>query len=570
MASFSHHEVTMLFFSLAVMLGFARLLGEAARYFHQPAVLGELLAGILLGPTVLGYLSPSLFAELFPADGNVALGRETIAKVGVVLFLLVAGLEVDLSLAFRQRKAAIYVSATGMLIPFALGFTLAYFLPSLLMTVPEGRELVFALFFGTALCISALPVIAKTLLDLNLFKTDMGVVIIASAIIDDLTGWMIFAIILGMIAAGAGDSSPEVGTVILFTLLFAGLMLTVGRWAVHRALPWLQAHLSWPAGVLGFAITFALFFAALTEWIGIHAIFGSFLFGIALGDSRHLRERTRSTLDQFISTVFAPLFFASIGLKVNFIESFSIVPVVVVLVIATLGKVLGCAWGARMAGMEKNEAWAIGFGMNARGAMEIILGLLALQAELIDKPMFVALVIMALVTSMTSGTMMQRLLRRQKPVDFVDLLHPKAFTAGLKAGSREDVIRQMATVVSSATGLDAKLVGDAVWAREQTMPTGLENMIAIPHARLPNLTTPLIAAGVCREGVDFDATDGSAARIIFVILTPTNDQGAQLQILAGLARTASEPVLIRRLSESRNFTEFLATLKAMDPKPSHD
>lgn len=557
----SHHEITCFFFSLALLLGLARLLGEIARYYHQPAVLGELTAGILLGPTLFGYLAPGSSAALFPLEGNIAIAREGIATVGVVLFLLIAGMEVDLSMAFRQRKAAFCVSATGMIIPFGFGFLLAYYFPSLLMVVPPGREFLFALFFGTAMGISALPVIAKTLLDLNLFKSDLGVVIIASAIIDDLTGWVIFAIILGMMGSTAAE--PEIGKIILLTLSFALFMLTVGRWAINLALPWIQAHLSWPSGVMGFAITCALLCASLTEWIGIHAIFGSFLFGVALGDSRHLREKTRTTLDQFISTIFAPLFFAGIGLKVNFIESFSLQVVGIVLIIATIGKVIGCWIGARIGGMEKNESWAVGFGMNARGAMEIILGLLALDSGLIDKTLFVALVVMALVTSMTSGTMMQRLLRRQKEVDFLTIISPRSF-GNLKSRTREEAIGELAKILCSGTSLNEEEVREAVWAREQTMPTGLAHHVAIPHARMTGLTTPIIAVGLSHEGIDFDASDGSPARVIFFILTPKEDSGAQLQILAGIARACSDPALVRRLAESENFTQVLATLKSRE------
>ncbi|MDX1971892.1 MAG: cation:proton antiporter [Candidatus Sumerlaeia bacterium] len=558
----SHYEITQFLLSLGILLGFARMLGELARYFHQPAVLGELLAGIILGPTLLGTIAPEINAALFPREGAVALARESIGLVGVVLFLLIAGMEVDLSMVFRQRKAAFFVSATGMIFPFVTGFALAYYLPTVLMDMEDAdNHFLFALFFGTAMAISALPVICKTLLDLNLFKTDLGMIIISSAIIDDLTGWMIFAIILGMMGTTGAD--PNVAKIIVLTLAFATFMLTVGRWAINMILPWLQAHLSWPSGVMGFAITCAMLCAAFTEWIGIHAIFGSFLFGIALGDSRHLRERTRTTLDQFISTIFAPIFFASIGLKVNFIENFAPVTVAVVLIIATIGKVIGCWIGARMGGMKDNEAWAVGFGMNARGAMEIILGLLALKAGLIDQTLFVALVIMALVTSMTSGTMMQRLLRREKQLDFLTLLSPRSF-GHLKSKTREDAIKELTHILCTGTSLNEAEVHAAVWAREQTMPTGLANHVAIPHARMPKLTTPMIAVGLSREGIDFDASDGSPARVIFLILTPQEDSGAQLQILAGIGKACMDPALVRRLSDSENFTQLLATLKAKE------
>lgn len=565
MSGLSHSEVTVFLLSIGVMLGMARAMGELMRRLHQPAVLGEILAGVILGPTILGMLNPMASQFLFPMEGPVAVAREGLVTVGIVLFLLVAGMEVDLSTAFRQGKAALSVSFFGMAIPFALGFGAAWLAPGLLMKVPEGRELVFALFFATALCISALPVIAKILLDLNLFRTDMGVVIVASAIINDLAGWLIFAVVLSMMstAAGAeGGAGMSVTTSIGLTLLFAGLTLTLGRWVLHRILPWFQAHLSWPAGVLGMAITMALLFGAFTEWIGIHAIFGSFLFGIALGDSRHLRERTRATLDQFISTVFAPLFFASIGLKVNFVESFAIGPVVVVLLIATLGKVLGCTLGAVLAGMNRQESWAVGFGMNARGAMEIILGLLALDYGVIDQPMFVALVIMALATSMTSGTLMQRVLKRQAVVNFADLLNARCFVRSMKAQDRRGAIAELSNLIVAGTSLDRAAVEEAVWARELTMPTGVGSGVAIPHARIKGLTLPLIAVGISDDGIDFDSPDGAKARIIFLILTPENDNGAQLQILAGIGRMASNRKVPFKLAESSGFTEFLATLRA--------
>jgi len=562
MAALSHHEITMFLLAIAVLLGVARILGEIARVLHQPAVLGEILAGVLLGPTLFGRLYPELQASLFPLDGPQAVAMQGLFLVAVTLFLLVAGMEVDLSVAFRQGKAAISVAFFGMIVPFALGFGFSWFFPWLLMAVEPGKELVFALFFATALSISALPVIAKILKDLNLIKTDMGVIIIASATVNDLLGWIIFAVVLGMM--GTGQNSLSLGMVIGLTLLFTCGMLTVGRIMVHRLLPWLQAHTSWPAGVLGFALTGSLVCAAFTEWIGIHAIFGAFIFGVALGDSRHLRERTRATLDQFISFIFAPLFFASIGLMVDFVSNFNLIAVVVVFVLATIGKLSGCYWGGRLAGLDKRECWAIGYAQNARGAMEIILGLLALQFGVIDEPMFVALVIMALVTSMLAGTLMQKVLKRAKTNHFSDFLSSKAFVPDLNASTRDAGIRRLAEAVCAGTTLDVEKITNAVLERESLMPTGLPNRIAIPHARVANLTRPIIAAGLSHEGIDFDAPDGHPASLIFLILTPDNDPSAQLQILSGIAGVAKSPALVDELLHAQNFTELLALLKARD------
>jgi mannitol/fructose-specific phosphotransferase system IIA component (Ntr-type) len=352
-------------------------------------------------------------------------------------------------------------------------------------------------------------------------------------------------------------------------LAFAALLLTVGRWVIHRILPWIQAHTGWPGGVLSFALTAALFCAALTEWMGVHAIFGAFLFGVALGDSNNLREQTRATMDRFINFFFAPLFFASIGLKVDFIAHFDPMLVAIVLIIASIGKIIGCGLGARWAGMPKREAWAVGFGMNARGAMEIILGLLALQAGVIRERMFVALVVMALVTSMISGPMMQRLLREKKARRFTSYLSRKTFARPLESTDRWEAIAELSQLAAAASELDRDVVTAAVCERERIMATGLANGVAVPHARIADISAPIIAAGISEAGVDFDAADGEPARLVFLILTPALDDGSQLDILADIARTFSDPRAVDRAATSKGLTELLAAVSAAPSRAAH-
>jgi len=331
----SPEEIMRLLLALAALLAAARLFGEAMKRLNQPAVLGEILAGVVLGPTVLGAVLPGLQTALFPMQGNIAIALDGLTTLAIVLFLLVAGMEVDLSTVWRQGKLALLVSTCGLLVPFSLGFGMTSTFPEMMGREAGTDVTIFGLFFATALSISALPVIAKTLMDLNLYRSDLGMLIIASAIFNDLIGWIIFAVILGMI--GAVRHGPALGNSILMTLGFTVTVLTVGRWLIHRILPWLQAHTSWPGGVLAFALSLTFAGAAFTEWVGIHAIFGSFLVGVALGDSSHLREHTRAIIDRFVSFIFAPLFFASIGMKVNFIANFDPVISFIVLAIAVAG-----------------------------------------------------------------------------------------------------------------------------------------------------------------------------------------------------------------------------------------
>ncbi len=556
-------EIVVMLLALSALLGVARALGEVAKRFKQPAVLGEILAGVVLGPTVLGWVSPTAFAFLFPMTGSVAVALDGLTVLAITLFLLVAGMEVDLSTIWRQGRVAMTVSVTGLVFPFAVGFLAAIAVPKLMGRHAGADPLVFALFFATALSISALPVIAKTLMDLNLYRTDFGMIVVAAAIFNDLFGWIIFAIVLGMMDSDGGGHNLPLGHTVWMILAFAALMLTAGRRAIHWSLPWIQKNLSWPGSVMGFALTGALLSAAFTEWIGVHAIFGSFLFGVALGDSSYLREETRSTIDRFVSFIFAPLFFASIGLRIDFAANFDWLLVLVVLAISCFGKIVGAGLGARWGGMPWRASWAVGFGMNARGAMEIILGLLALQAGLIRERLFVAIVVMAIATSVISGPMIQRLLRKKETRRLVDRLSEDAFLNPLTATDRWEAISELSALVARVHGLDAHHVAEAVAHRERIASTGLELGIAVPHARLASLERSIIAVGVSPRGLDFEAFDGEPSHVILLLLTPANDVQAQLNILSDIARAFSARSLVDRARACTTGKQLRALLREL-------
>jgi len=560
-AGLTSQEISLLFLELGILLAVARLLGELAEHYNQPTVLGEIIAGILLGPTILGSIAPEINLLLFPLSGNRAIVLEGLTTIAIALFLLVAGMEVDLSTIWKQGKVATNVGIMGILIPFIVSFPAGMLFPTILGRQSEANPFIFSFFFGIALSITALPVIARILMDLNLYRSDFGMIVIASAIFNDVIGWILFAAVLGMIGTAPAHNFA-VGQIILMTLGFGVIMLTIGRWLINKILPAIHAHLSWPGGFLGFALAVTLFCSALTEWIGTHAIFGAFLAGIAIGDSPHVREHTRTILNQFISFIFAPLFFASIGLKVNFAIHFDLSAVITVLIIACLAKIVGCGLGARMSGMTRRESLAMGFSMNARGAMEIILGLLALQYGLIKEKMFIALVIMALVTSIMCGPAIKYILKPVKPRRFIDFLLSRTFIGSLRAKNREEAIEELSNVISTELGIGAESIKKEVWEREKIMPTGIGHSVAIPHARIDGLTTPILGVGLSRLGIDFDAPDGEPAGIIFMILTPKQDNGAQLEILADISRTFRFPDIREKALKAINYTEFKAVIKS--------
>jgi mannitol/fructose-specific phosphotransferase system IIA component (Ntr-type) len=312
--------------------------------------------------------------------------------------------------------------------------------------------------------------------------------------------------------------------------------------------------------VLGFSLGLSLLAASFTEAIGVHAVLGSFLLGVVIGDSSHLRERTRTVIDHFISFIFAPLFFAMIGLRINFLTNFDLPLLLLMLLLACAGKLIGCGFGARLSGMSRRESWALGFAMNARGSMEIVLGTLALESGIISERVFEALVLVALATAIVPGPAMQFILKRRRPIKATDFLAARTFVGRLSASNRIQAIREMSESVAAVLGLEPRAVADAVWQREETMATGLGHGVAIPHARIASAERAVVAVGLSTQGLDFDAPDGAPVHLVFMVVTPAQDNGVQLQILADVSRTCMRPAFMERASGVDNYTEFLALL----------
>jgi Kef-type K+ transport system membrane component KefB/mannitol/fructose-specific phosphotransferase system IIA component (Ntr-type) len=560
MQHLSPHDVMTMFLALATLLGCAKLAAELMQKIGQPPVLGEISVGIFLGPTVLGHYRPHVYETLFPTTGPMPIVLETVTTLGVVFFLLTAGLEIDLRSIFRQGKSALLVSIFGVAFPFASGVLAASAFPRYMGAEAGANPVIFALFVGTALSISALPVIAKILMDLNLLRTEMGTVIISSAMFDDLVGWILFSFVLGMMHPSAdGSIGGGVKHTIVLVLLFVGITLTLGRWLIDKILPVLQAHTTWPGGVLGFIFTLTMMGAAFTEYAGIHAVFGAFVVGIAVGESSHLRQRTSQHIHEIVTNVFAPFFFASIGLRTNFVSNFHLGLTATVIGVACVGKLLGAGWGARLGGMDRTSSLAVGLAMNARGAMEIILGILALQAGLIRENMFVAMVIMALFTSLVSAPAIHFLIRRRRKLTLKDTVTAKLFLPNLAAKTRLGALREMcdvaAEVVSNAPERLLRLVSE----REHVLPSGWENELAVPHARVNGLARPLVVVAKS-EGIDFDARDGKPARLIIMILT--GDNQSQHDLLGDASELFSRKEAVEQAVNANSFLELVAALNA--------
>lgn len=532
MRTMSASEITLFLLILALMLTFARGLGELFRAIKQPMIIGEILAGILLGPSVFGMLMPDTFNKLFQSSASISIALESFALIGVVMLLIVSGLEVNLGVMIRQSKVATLTSLTGIVFTFTAGFILSYIFPSFLGMEQNQDTFIFSLFIGTALSITALPVVAKILMDLNLFKSEIGSTVIASAMFNDIVGWIIFSILLSFLSAGGHGFTP--GTTVILVLGFTFVVLVIGRKIFNRIIPIAQKKFSYPGSILNLIFILGLLGAAFTEYIGVHAIFGAFIIGIAIGDSAHLRENTREIIQQFVTNIFAPLFFISIGLKVNFFLHFDFFLTLTLVVVATAAKVTGSALGAKMGGMNKDESLAIGFGMNAHGAMEIILGLLALQFNLITEKTFVALVLMAIATSVISGPMMAIYANRLKKSRTLGGLLTPQYIYTPEANTKSDVLQHLAQKAADITGLPYQKILDDILEREKMGSTIIMPGLALPHAKI-SIPNPVILCAASPRGIEFTGESDSPVKLILLLLTPSKNTNLQLQLLAEIA-----------------------------------
>lgn len=397
---------------ITVMLIAALFFGQIMRRFKQPVVLGEMIGGIILGPTIVGMLFPEFFTWLFRSSESVAVVRDASIKLGMLFYLFIAGLDINISDVRTFGTKALAIGAVGTLLPIGVGVAIVYLLTSSFWgTVVEAHFLSFALFIGMNLGNAAIPVLSRILMDLGLLKQNIGSVIMSSAIIDDLINWTLFAIVLSDITPAGDHGEMSLPASIILNILFFIAVLIIGRWLSPYALRWARRNVAWPSGFIAFTALVILISSSVAENLGIHAFMGAFLAGIAVRQNNEEAKEAHDVITHFVLSFFAPIYFVSMGMAANFVTSFYLPMVLVLLVSATVSKVGAVLLGARLAGMPVNrESLAIGFGLNARGATGIILANVGLAAGLIDERIFVACVIMAISTSLMAGPMMKWLL----------------------------------------------------------------------------------------------------------------------------------------------------------------
>jgi Kef-type K+ transport system membrane component KefB/nucleotide-binding universal stress UspA family protein len=393
---------------ILVLLIVGRSLGELMTRFGQPPVMGQLLAGIILGHSVLGAIWPHAERFLFSSAPDQKGMIEAISQLGILLLLLLTGMETDLKLVRRVGKAAIAISITGIAVPFACGFTLGQFLPDSL--VPGGNHLVTSLFLGTALSISSIKIVAMVVREMDFMRRNLGQIIVASAIMEDSIGWVIIAITLGIATHGKPDLLTLVKT-IGGIAIFLAFSFTFGRRIVFWLIRWTNDNLKSEFAVITMILIIMGVMALITSSFGVQTVLGAFIAGVLIGESPILTEHIDEQLRGMIVALFMPVFFGLSGISADLtiLKNPTILMLTGgLLLIASLGKFTGAFVGGKIGGLTARESLALGCGMNARGSTEVIVASIGLAMGALSQNLFTMIVTMAIITT----TLMPPMLRK--------------------------------------------------------------------------------------------------------------------------------------------------------------
>jgi Kef-type K+ transport system membrane component KefB len=535
-------ETHILIFLLQVLilLALTRGAGEIFRRWGQPVLTAELLVGIVLGPTILGRFLPGLHAVIFPLDPFQMNMLETVAWVGVLFLLLDTGLEIDFSVAWRQKGNALIIAFSDIIIPMGLAFVPCLFIPAHYL-VDADHRILFALFLATVMTISAMPVSARILRDLNILKSDLGFLIMSALAVNDVVGWILFTIVLGLFTQ-VGVNMSGVFIIFAATVGFAALALTVGR----RISAWTlgafkRMEMPEPGSSLTFACLLALLFGAITQALGIHALFGFFIAGVMIGEARTLSEESRNVISQMVHAIFVPLFFANIGLKLDFVKGFDPALVAFMCVIGIVGRYAGAWVGVLLTKIPRMNRAIIAIAHTPGGMMEIVVAFLALEAGIINEKVFVAIVFSAVFSSVVAGPWMRRVLGRRSVVRISSYLKGDVVIPDLKTLTRTDAIRELAAKAAAGLGpeMEEKIV-EAAFRREEEYGTAVGCCVAIPHVRIEGIVHPIIAFGRSRSGIYWDSPDGRSVHYVFLLVTPTDLKDVHVDVLATIARVMNK------------------------------
>ena len=558
---FEQHIIIFLI-QIFLLLALSRLGGEVLSRFKQPALTAEIFVGVLLGPTILGRFFPQVHIALFPDDMVQKTMFETVAWLGVFFFLLEAGLEVDFSSAWRQKGEALTIAVMDIIVPMGFGFACAWFLPDRYL-VSADHKILFTLFMATILTVSAMPIAIRALHDLNLSKTDLGFLIMSALSVNDIIGWLLFTVVFGFFI----QANAQISSLLLMfgsAIIFVTLCLTLGRsfssWVVHQIK---VRKLPESGSALTFIFLLGLWCGAVAQKIGLHALFGFFLAGVMAGEAKGLSEKTRQTIGQMVYAIFVPLFFTGIGLKMDFLKYFDPLLVAFVAIVGIAVRFAGAWIGVSMTKVPRVNRSAIAIAHTPGGMMEIVMGILALQYNLITPTVFVSIVLGALITAMIMGPWLSWAMERRSHISVFEFFTRRGLVVPLKVKSREESLQVLAAAAANEIHIyDEDAVLKVVLDRENLMGTAIEEGIALPHGRLAGLKKPIVIFGRSLSGVEWNSPDGKPSQFIFLILTPENDPASQVQILRAIAKVMQDAPNRQAILNAKDSAEIWTVFQA--------
>jgi Kef-type K+ transport system membrane component KefB/nucleotide-binding universal stress UspA family protein len=529
------HIVVLILIELLVVIGLSRLMGIAFERIKQPLVIGEIVAGIMLGPSLLGWLAPQAKAALFPAEALPSLG--VLAQIGLIFFMFLIGLELNPKYLRGNLDVAVLISHVSILVPFSLGSVLALLLYPLVSN-GDVSFTAFALFLGAAMSITAFPVLARIITENNLQHSRLGTLALTCAAVDDVTAWCVLAL---AIAVTRTNSMAGAIPTILFSLMYIGVMVTFGQKFLKTLSKYYDRTGKLPQFLVAIIYMGVVASALITETIGIHFIFGAFLLGAVMPKNAGLTRELAEKTEDFVLVFLLPLFFAYSGLKteiglLNSPDKWLLC--LAVIGVAIMGKYVGTYCAARISGLDNRESAALGWLMNTRGLTELIVLNIGLELKVISPLLFTMLVIMALVTTFMTSPLLE-------------WIYPKRLIR----------LDELETETAQASTAPAPIYRVLVPVANPNTQKGLINLaLAIAGTRQPAVVHPLSLVEI-QENYAFASTPLEADRQV-------EKRRAQLDVLVQSiqppeVRERLRPI-VRVSSDISRETNSIATLEQAD------
>ncbi|PKN71861.1 MAG: hypothetical protein CVU50_09825 [Candidatus Cloacimonetes bacterium HGW-Cloacimonetes-3] len=561
MGTISEHHLLIFLIQFALLLGACKVVGFFLERIKQPTITGDVLVGLILGPAIFGRYAPQLQLSIFPDEPIQWAMLGTVAWFGNLFLLMETGLEINFSRVWKQRGSAIKLSLADLAIPMLLSFIVLYFLPERYLVDPSQR-IIFSLFIAAIMTISALPVAIRSFKDLGVLKTDMGFLVVSALTLNDIVGWVVFTVILGIMAHGAVEI-VFILKLIFLTVAFTLISLTLLKRFVDMGITFIHNRIGKETGYkTTFIVIVGMLFGAATLKIGIHSLFGFFIAGIVVGEARHITEQDRHTIHRMVYSIFVPIFFAKIGLQVDILANLDWALVTLITVLGVSSRYIGAWVGAKWAKQKKANLSTIAIAHTAGGEMHIVVAMLAYSGGLITETVFVSVVTASIFSTIIFGPWLSYTLRKMRK-DMVKFLFTKSDVVfDIKSRTKDELLNQLISRVATRINIPETTLKKEIFAREEQMSTAVGRGIAFPHAHLEGLKSSKLFVVKTAQDIYWDSPDGKGVKLIFLTLTPADKPESQLNLMQTLSTTLRNPQYLTKLMLSEDTAKIYNLLKS--------